>query len=559
MKQRSTADPAVKPVAVIIVLGFASLCASLTQTIILPIQPALPGLLGTTPSNASWVVTVTLLGGGVAMPVAGRLADIRGRKPVLVGSALLLLAGSVVCAVSSSLVPVVIGRLLQGFAMGYIPVAISFVREIVPVRMQNSAVAGISATLGVGGALGLPLAAWIAEDFSWNALFWIISGLAAVMAVSSAVVLPDNPPIRRAPLDLVGAVGVAVGVATLLVGVSKGNDWGWTAPSTLGAIAGGVAVLVLWGVYETRHDDPLVDLRATVRRPVLLTNIAALLAGFGMMAQSIVVPQLLQMPEATGFGHGQTMLAAGLWMAPAGLMMLAFSPVSSRLLTRFGGRTTLAIGTAVLASGYLIAVVLMSAPWQLMLATCVASAGIGIAYAALPTLIMDNSPPEDAGAGVGVNALMRSMGTTTAGAVMAIVLTGLTASSGGGDGGAAVPTETAFRLCFLIGAAATLVATAVTLLIRRAPVPAAASVGGAGAPGPQERGDEEQRQDAADDREDLETAGGHHQRGRGAAARTGECDEDVDGALGAGSVLRDGGVDDERGAGDEAEVPAQSQ
>ena len=90
-----------------------------------------------------------------------------------------------------------------------------------------------------------------------------------------------------------------------------------------------MVVLLLWGCYELRQQDPLVDLRTTARPPVLLTNIAAVAIGFGMMAQSIVVPQLLQMPSATGYGLGQSILAAGLWMAPGGLMMMLFAPVSS--------------------------------------------------------------------------------------------------------------------------------------------------------------------------------------------------------------------------------------
>src|SRR5699024_10400113 len=284
----------------------------------------------------------TLLAGGVAMPVAGRLADIKGRKPVLVASALILLAGSLICAVSSSLVPVLVGRALQGLAMGYVPVAISFVREIAPPTMQNSAVAGISATLGVGGALGLPLSAWIAQDHDWHTLFWVSSALAAVMAALSLVVLPHRRPVARARFDPVGAIGLAIGVVAVLGGISKGGDWGWTSPLTLFAVIGGAAVLLAWGLYETRHEQPLFDLRTTARRTILLTNIAALLVGFGMMAQSIVVPQLLQLPESTGYGLGQSMLEAGLWMAPGGLMMLAFTPISSRMLTRLGGRTTLA-------------------------------------------------------------------------------------------------------------------------------------------------------------------------------------------------------------------------
>ena len=456
-------DRATAPLAVILVLGFSSMCASLMQSLVIPIQPELPRLLDTAPDNAAWVVTATLLAGGVAMPVAGRLADIRGRKPVLVASALILLAGSLICAVSSSLVPVLVGRALQGLAMGYVPVAISFVREIAPPTMQNSAVAGISATLGVGGALGLPLSAWIAQDHDWHTLFWVSSALAAVMAVLSLVVLPHRRPVARARFDPVGAIGLAIGVVAVLGGISKGGDWGWTSPVTLFAVIGGAAVLLAWGLYETRHEQPLVDLRTTARRPILLTNIAALLVGFGMMAQSIVVPQLLQLPESTGYGLGQSMLEAGMWMAPGGLMMLAFTPISSRMLTRLGGRTTLALGAGVIAVGYLVAAFFAHAPWQLLVSTCIASAGVGIGYAAMPTLILENSPASEAGAGVGLNSLMRSMGTTIAGSVMAIVLTSSLIDIGGG---VQAPTQEMFRLCFLIGAGAAVAGALVVLLIR---------------------------------------------------------------------------------------------
>lgn len=435
------------------------------QSLVIPIQSELPELLGTTPANASWVVTATLLGGAVAMPVTGRLADLYGKKPVMAVSAVVLVLGSLVCAVSDTVGPVLVGRMLQGVAMGYIPVAISMVREVAPAHLRNTAVAGISATLGVGGAIGLPLAAWIAQDFDWHMLFWVSAALAALMTAGTFTVVPHVRDGHPGRLDLVGALGLAVGLVAVLVGVSKGNDWGWGAGSTLGLVVGGVVVLLAWGAYELRHDDPLVDLRTSARRPVLLTNVAAVLIGFGMMAQSIVVPQLLQLPEATGYGLGQTILQAGLWMAPAGLMMMLFTPVSSRMLTRLGGRVTLAAGAVVLAGGYVVATFLMDAPWQLMLASCVASAGVGIGYAAMPTLILTNVPAAESAASVGLNSLMRSMGTTVAGAVMAIVLTSRTTTLA--PGAPAIPTEGAFQLCFVVGAAAAAVGALVVLLIPR--------------------------------------------------------------------------------------------
>jgi MFS family permease len=222
-------------------------------------------------------------------------------------------------------------------------------------------------------------------------------------------------------------------------------------------------VLLAWGLYEARREDPLVDLRATAQLPVLLTNAAAVAIGFGMMAQAIVVPQLLQMPEATGYGLGQTILEAGLWMAPGGLMMLLFAPVSSRLMSTIGAKVTLMIGAAVLGAGYLVAFELMDAPWKLLVASCIASAGVGIGYAAMPTLILDATPPHEAASAVGVNALMRSLGTTLASAVMAAVLTNSTVPLGAFE----VPSEHAFQLCFVIGAVAAFVGVAIVATIPR--------------------------------------------------------------------------------------------
>lgn len=455
--------------AVIVVLCIGSLCGALMQSLVIPIQSELPKLLSTDAGSASWAITATLLAAAVTMPVTGRLADMFGKKPVMVASAGILVVGSALAAIASTLPPFLVGRALQGIAMGYIPVAISMVREIAPPERRAGAVAAVSATLGVGGALGLPLAAWIAQDFSWHGLFWLSTVLAALILVATAIVVPNVHDAHPAHLDIVGILGLAVGLVAVLVGISKGSEWGWNAGSTIGSIVGGVVVLLAWGWYELRHHDPLIDLRTTSRRPVLFTNLAAVLIGFGMMAQTIVVPQLLEMPTATGYGLGQSILQAGLWMAPGGLMMMAFAPVSSSLITRAGARITLALGALVIGVGYIVALALMGAPWQLMVASCVVCAGVGIGYAAMPTLIMDNVPPSEAGSGVGVNALMRSVGTTIAGAVMAAILTSDTVSFAGG---VQIPAKGAFQICFVVGAVAALAGAAVTLLIpRRAAAP----------------------------------------------------------------------------------------
>lgn len=450
---------------VVAVLCFGGLCAALMQTLVIPIQGELPQLLHTSVSNASWVVTATLLGGAVAMPVAGRLADILGKQRVLAASAGILIVGSMICALADTLTPMLVGRTLQGIAMGYIPVAISLVREVTPPRMAATAIATLSATLGVGGAIGLPLSAWVVQTSDWHLLFWLSAGLSVLVLLASLLFVPRVRSAHPAAFDLVGALGLAVGLVAALVGLSKASSWGWGAAATWACIVGGLLVLALWARYESRRSEPLVDLRATIRRPVLLTNVAAVLIGVGMMAQSIVIPQLLEMPEATGYGLGQDLLQTGLWMAPGGLMMMLMAPVSSRLITALGAKVALAIGGSVLGAGYLVALFLMSAPWQLLIATIVASAGVGIGYAAMPTLILENVPQHESGSAVGINTLARSVGTTLAGALMATLLTSQTTVLA--PGSPKIPTEGAFQLCFLFGAIAAFIGAAVALTISR--------------------------------------------------------------------------------------------
>lgn len=439
-----------KALVTVIVLCFGGLSSALVQTLVIPIQPQLPGLLDTSSTNASWVITTTLLAGAVGMPMAGRLADMFGKQRVLAVSSVLLLVGSLVCAQSDSLMPMLAGRALQGLAMGFIPVGISLMREVTPPAMTSMGIATMSATLGVGGAIGLPLAAWVAQDFDWHALFWLSGGLALIMLVGVLVLVPHVHDADGGSLDVVGALGLTVGLISTLVAISKGNGWGWDQPRTLGLLIGGFVVLVIWGWWELRVTDPLCDLRVSARGPVLLTNLAAVAIGFGMMAQSIVVPQLLQLPRQTGFGLGQSVLEAGLWLAPGGLTMMVFAPVSSKLMQRVGAERTLMLGATVLGVGYLVAALLMNSPWELLIASMVTCAGVGIGYAAMPSLILAAVPMREAASAVGINALMRSVGTTVAAAVMAMLLTGSTENFGGFE----IPAESAFRLCFFVGAGA---------------------------------------------------------------------------------------------------------
>ena len=444
-------------------LASCGLVASFMQTLVIPLIPTLPALLHTNASDASWVITITLLAAAVITPVSGRLGDLYGKRPVLLVSVVVLIAGSIVSALADSVLPMVVGRGLQGCAMGVIPLGISIMRDILPAERVGTAIAMMSATLGVGGAVGLPVSAIIAQTSSWRVLFWLAAALGAACLTLLWLFVPDSPLRAPARFDIIGTIGLAAGLVSLLIAIVKGATWGWGSPTTLGLFAAAVAILVVWGAFELRVKHPLVDLRVSARRPVLFTNIASVLVGFSMYSASLVLPQLLQAPAATGYGLGQSMVAAGLWMAPGGLVMMALSPVSARITRLRGPRTSLMIGASIIAVGYLASTLLLHNALEIMLAGVIVSAGVGIAYAAMPGLIMGSVPLHETASANGLNALMRSVGTSVSSAVMATLLAHMTVSVGA----LAVPSLTGFRVAFLIAAGAAVVGVLVTMLVPR--------------------------------------------------------------------------------------------
>ncbi len=445
----------------IAVLGTVGIVVSLMQTLVIPLIPSLPSLLNTSASNASWVITATLLAGAVVTPISGRLGDMFGKRRILFASLLALIVGSVICALFSALIPVVIGRALQGAAVGAIPLGISIMRDELPAERVGSAMAIMSATLGVGGAIGLPVAAVIAQNADWHVLFWTSACLGIVCALLVFVFVPESPVRTPARFDFVGAVGLSIGLTMLLLAITKGGDWGWGSPTILALFVGAVAVLLAWGGYELRSRSPLVDLRVSSRPPVLFTNLASIAVGFALLGMSLTFPQLLMSPESTGYGLGQSMVAAGLALAPGGLVMMLLSPVSARISASRGPKFTLALGAAVVGFGYLSALVLMNSVWEIVVASMIIAGGIGLAYAAMPALIMGAVPISETAAANGLNSLMRSIGTSSSAAVMAVVLAHMTMSLGD----YVVPSRAGFQTAFIISIAAAVLAIVLTLCI----------------------------------------------------------------------------------------------
>ncbi|EGX56192.1 membrane transport protein [Streptomyces zinciresistens K42] len=447
--------------AVVPVLAFAGIVVAVMQTLLVPVIKDLPQLLGTSPSNATWVLTSTLLSGAVATPIMGRLGDLYGKRRMLISSLAVMVVGALLSAVTSALLPMIVGRTLQGFAMGAIPLGIGLMRDLLPRERLGSAMALMSSSIGVGGGLALPAAALVAQNANWHTLFYGAAGLGVLAIALTLLVVPESGVRARGSFDAPGALGLSAGLVLFLLPITKGSDWGWTSASTLGLFAGSAAVLLLWGGYELRAKAPLVDLRTTARPAVLFTNLASIMVGVSFFVVSLVLPQLLQLPKETGYGLGQSMVVAGLLVAPLGLTMMVTAPVYARLSAKYGPKTTLILGMVIIGIGYGAGLGLMSAAWQSLVIAVILGAGIGLAYSSLPALIIGAVPASETGAANGLNTLMRSIGTSVSSAVIGMVL----ANTANDVGGVAVPTMQGFRVSFLIATGAVAVGLVLALFL----------------------------------------------------------------------------------------------
>ncbi|MGW8482895.1 MFS transporter [Microbacterium sp. NPDC055903] len=443
------------------VLAFAGLCSSFMFTLVVPLQAELPALLNASREDTTWVVTITLLVAAIATPISGRLGDMYGKRRVVVVLMALLVLGSVIAAVSGSIVGVIIGRGLQGGVTGVIPLGIAIMRDVLPPRRLGTAVALMSATMGVGGAIGMPLAAYLALNADWHALFWLAAGLGVVGLVLVWLFVPED--VLRSPgrLDLLGALGLAIGLTGILLFVSRGAEWGWTAPVTLACIIGGVLVLLAWGWYQLRTKDPLLDLRVAARPAVLFTNIAAIGMGFALFSSNVTFPQMLELPVETGSGFGLDMVTAAFVVMPAGLVMMVISPLSGWLERTIGPRPLFTGGAFAIVLAYVFVLLWSTEVWHILVANALIGVGIGFTFAAMPMIIMRSVPANETGASNGLNALFRSVGTSSASAVMGGVLAAMSVNVDG----VAVPTRDAFEVCFWLAIAAGIVAVILSLFI----------------------------------------------------------------------------------------------
>jgi MFS family permease len=251
---------------------------------------------------------------------------------------------------------------------------------------------------------------------------------------------------------------MSAGLAAVLVAVSEAPVWHWLSAKTLPVLAAGLVALVLWVWSEARSTHALVDMRMMRIRGVWTTNAVALLLGFGMYSSFILLPEYVETSHAAGYGFGASVTKAGLFLVPSTLAMLAFGAQTGRLERRFGSKPPLLAGAACTMASYLLLAAERSAQWEVYVASLLLGAGIGLAFAAMVNLIIENVGPAETGIATGMNTVTRTVGGAFGGSATASILA---ASVHGGRFPSAHGFTAAFAACAIALAGGVVVGLAI--------------------------------------------------------------------------------------------------
>lgn len=445
----AAADPASRPAEakpLVAALSMVVLTVAVLQTGIVPVLDVIAEQLRATTVSVSWAVTANLLAAAAATPLIGRLADTRTKKRVLLAVLGLVLAGSLLGAVASSVPMLVLARVLQGTSFALYPIAVSILRDELPAERLIRSMAMLSAMLGFGGGLGLVVTGLLMTDgASFHRVFWL--GAAITVAATAAAVrfVPSRPDRLATPIDWAGAAGLAAGLSALLLALTQGRVWGWTSPWTTAVAAAGAALLYAWWRWSRRCPHPLISTALLVHRPILLTNLATLMVGMGLYFSFLGLTDFVEAMLDTGHGFGASVLEASVVFLLPGALAAAFTAlISGRLIERFGARAVIMAGSALGVIGFGMLIGWHSSRWEVIVAGLLTNAYISLAYGAIPTLIVQEVDESQTGVATGMNAIVRTVGGAVAAALVAVLLT---APRGG------QATESAFIGVFALGAA----------------------------------------------------------------------------------------------------------
>jgi len=433
---------------IIAALWLAETSGAFETSMIYAAQRALTEDIGD-PARVGWLITAYMVIGGGAAAIVGRTGDIFGRRRLLMVLLVIAAAGSLISAVATSYIVLLIGRCLQGITGAILPLCIGLISEKLPPARVSIGIGFMISGASAGAAAGLVLGGVIVDYFSWNMVFLaslLLSTMSCVLVWLFVTPSPTNRDGQRA--DWASGVLFVPGILGLLISVTYGPQWGWLSSRSIGFVGVSLGFIVVWIVASLRSSNPLFDIRLFWLRAVWVPNLVSAILALTVLQITLVFSLLLQAPTWTMIGHGTSDTVAGLVKMPSNISSLAGGPLSGWLTARRGGRLSMVAGGLIAGCGWVLAIYIHSTIWEVMAVLVVISFGTAMLYAVAPTVLAVSVPASRTAEAVGIFSVTRQVFMGIGAQLISIILASSTVQAP--DGGAHYPSPAAFTLTMWI-------------------------------------------------------------------------------------------------------------
>jgi EmrB/QacA subfamily drug resistance transporter len=403
----------------IIATGLGMFMVFLDALIVNVALPDIQSEFGVGEAGAQAVVTSYSVGMAVTIMWSATLADLRGRRRVYLGAAIVFCSASLLCGISPNFTILVIGRAIQGLAAGPITVAsLALLSAAFADDNKRTRAVGLWTAVGtIGTAIAPTIGGVLVDEVGWRSIFFVNLPIGVLLvALTLAFVSESSDPSDRT-FDYGGQVFFGVAIATFAAGVIAAPRAGWLSFQVLSLFAVAAISIVVFIARERRADDPMMDLGLFVNRVysmALSTLFVLFFVGYGVL---LIVTQFFQ--NVRGFSA----MKAGLLILPFALGMMFMAPLAGRICERIGRRSAILIALGAMVGGLVIIGVGLSVePWIVSLGLFVAALANSLAVVPLTGLSMSSVTPDKSGMASGIMGTQRAIGSTTGYAVMGSVL-----------------------------------------------------------------------------------------------------------------------------------------
>lgn len=431
-----------------------SLLLNYVETMIIPGIPVIQKDFSTTESLVSWITSAFLIVGSAVSPLFGKLGDSYGKKRMFLAALVFYTAGVGVAGFSNSIYFLIISRAIQGIGFAIVPLALAIIAETFPKHEIATAQGVVSATFAIGAALGLIIGSYVVQDLGWQWAFHTAFVLSVVLFAVVAKFLPSGHPGSRMKVDYETVILLMAGVSLLLLYLTEGPYEGWTNSYNLGALVAGAVLTVAFFVAESRKSNPLIPLHLLKIRNVLVANIIGILSGWGMFMLFFAVIYYAEdkvPPAPTGLGLD--VIAAGLTIAPATVVMLAGGPGLGKVVSKYGPKPALILGGLVAIAGFSLFVFNRATATDVMLDTAVSLVGAVGIIIPIVNMVSVSLPDETVATGLGLNTMLRNIGGAIGPVVATTIMSTYALTVMTPEGPFSFPTAAAFDYVFYFGIA----------------------------------------------------------------------------------------------------------